>query len=142
MKTLILITLFAFAGDPMTCKDTPKQAVWDKNCSAQTTKSAIKKTQCAKIIPQFKGLNPRCRWYPLEVRHINGLIAEAFYSKNLEDRKLAFTYLEIGCDQGLCKDSYQRFDAEVKANILVWKTQYPDLLKKAENLRDYLYAKL
>lgn len=141
-----LICADSLAGDPMVCEKTIGESKWALQCQKRSQQPASSLSKllpgraiCAKLIPMRKSQNTRCRWYPVKSSHIPGLIAEAFYSSQKGDRDVALEYLEKFCQRPeFCREYSGRIDTEVKANILSWQKTMPDLLSRAEKLRDSL----
>lgn len=141
----VFISSTVFAGDPMTCNGAADERKWDLRCEerakeylATGAKTLNGEPSCARLIPQTKIRNPRCRWYPMRVSHVPGYIAEAFHSRTKENREIAFEYLENFCQRnpGLCSPYFAQLDGEVKGNILAWRKSLPALAVRAEKLRD------
>lgn len=134
------------AGDHMVCRGTIGERKWDQQCversaeySSTITKPLKGGIKCAQYIPMRKNQSARCAWYPVNERHVPGLIAEAFYSRSKEQRESAFGYLEHFCiHTDLCRPFHSQLDKEVKAHILNWRKTLPDLATRAEKLRNKL----
>ncbi len=143
--TLIIFlgSAHVWAGDPMVCEGASGETSWNLQCQAVAEKYLAGKKlpkgpkACSRYIPRSKSENnTRCLWYPMKATHIPGFIAEAFYSRNKADREVAFGYLENFCRKPeACRPYLEFLDTEIKAHILSWRKELPDLAILAERLR-------